>query len=75
MPWGKEDRFFKLELAHRLAAMLPNARVEPIEGGRTFIAIDRPQEVSDLIAAFMSDEVPKSQPVAGRSTLDPADVT
>ena len=34
LAWGADDRYFKLELAHRLAAMIPAARVEPIARGR-----------------------------------------
>ncbi|MBN8866292.1 MAG: alpha/beta hydrolase [Solirubrobacterales bacterium] len=52
LAWGTGDRFFKLELAERLAAMIPNARIAEIEGGKTFVALDNPDEVADLITDF-----------------------
>lgn len=50
--WGTEDRFFKLAHAERLAAAVPDARVEPIPGGGTFVALDRPERVAELIGEF-----------------------
>ena len=57
MVWGDRDRFFKLELAHRLAAMLKNATVIPVEGGRAFVMLDEPDLVAGHIAEFVSREV------------------
>ncbi len=53
--WGDKDIVFRLELAQRLAAMIPGAGVETIEGARTFVMLDEPEQVSDRIAAFLSD--------------------
>ncbi len=53
--WGDADRFFKISLAQRLADTFPQARLSPVEGGRTFIPWDEPerlaQEISGLVAA------------------------
>jgi hypothetical protein len=35
--------------------MIPSARIETIEGARTFVMLDEPEQVSDRIAAFLSD--------------------
>jgi pimeloyl-ACP methyl ester carboxylesterase len=50
--WGTEDRFFKLAIARRLAAMLPDARIAEIPDGKTFVPIDQPQRVAELVAEF-----------------------
>ncbi|HMW45264.1 MAG TPA: alpha/beta hydrolase, partial [Solirubrobacterales bacterium] len=72
--WGESDRFFKPELAERLAAMIPNSRIEKVEGGRTFVALDDPEKVSNLIVEFMNGAVtPAGRTDAQRSTLAGAD--
>jgi pimeloyl-ACP methyl ester carboxylesterase len=50
--WGAADRFFKLDLAHRLQAAFRDARLVEIEGGRTFVPLDEPDRVADEICAF-----------------------
>ena len=50
--WSREDRFFKLEHAEQLARDLPNARLEWIEGARTFSAEDQPNRLAELISGF-----------------------
>jgi pimeloyl-ACP methyl ester carboxylesterase len=49
--WGAADRFFKPQLARRLAAVFPDARLVEVEGGRTFLPLDEPQRVADEIRA------------------------
>jgi pimeloyl-ACP methyl ester carboxylesterase len=53
--WGQDDRFFKPDLGRRLAAVLPNARLEPIAGARTFVAEDAPEALADLIRGFVRE--------------------
>jgi pimeloyl-ACP methyl ester carboxylesterase len=53
--WSQDDAFFPIEDARRLAAALPNARLEVIERARTFSMIDQPDELAGLIAEFASD--------------------
>jgi pimeloyl-ACP methyl ester carboxylesterase len=50
--WSRNDRFFPLEHAERLAAILPQGRLEWIEGARTFSPEDRPERLAELIGAF-----------------------
>ena len=52
LAWDDEDRFFKWELAQRLAAAFPNARLEKIARSKTFIPEDQPEELAALVAAF-----------------------
>jgi pimeloyl-ACP methyl ester carboxylesterase len=50
--WGAADPFFKLDLAQRLRAAFPDARLVSVEGGRTFLPLDEPERVADEISAF-----------------------
>ena len=52
--WAPEDRFFKLENANRLAATIPNARLETIDDARAFVSLDQPERVAELIGEFVS---------------------
>jgi pimeloyl-ACP methyl ester carboxylesterase len=52
--WGAQDRFFKLDHARRLAAVLGDPPVVEIEGARTFVPLDRPDAVADAIAAHLA---------------------
>lgn len=50
--WAPEDHWFKVECAERLAAAMPNARVERIADSKTFVPIDQPERLSDVVRAF-----------------------
>jgi pimeloyl-ACP methyl ester carboxylesterase len=60
--WGMRDKFFKVTEAERLAALFPNARLERIEDSRTFVQMDAPDRLADLIAEFASAPSPSSAP-------------
>jgi pimeloyl-ACP methyl ester carboxylesterase len=47
--WSAEDRFFPPEHGERLAKIIPDARLELIEGARTFSPEDRPERLAELI--------------------------
>jgi pimeloyl-ACP methyl ester carboxylesterase len=50
--WSADDEFFPVEDANRLAAALPNSRVEVIPHAKTFSMIDQPDILADLITDF-----------------------
>jgi pimeloyl-ACP methyl ester carboxylesterase len=50
--WSADDVFFPVEDGRRLAAALPDSRLEVIEKARTFSMIDQPDRLADLIADF-----------------------
>jgi pimeloyl-ACP methyl ester carboxylesterase len=50
--WSEDDAFFPLEDGRRLAATMPDARLEVIPEARTFSMIDQPDELAGLIADF-----------------------
>lgn len=52
LAWGARDPFFTVDLARRLAARLPGAELELIDGGGVFVPLDRPAEVAEAIAGF-----------------------
>jgi pimeloyl-ACP methyl ester carboxylesterase len=49
--WGAEDRLFPFSDAERLAATLPNARLERIPNARAFVQLDAPERLAQLIAS------------------------
>ena len=51
--WAREDRFFPYRHAERLAQVIPNARLEPIEDSLTFVPEDQPERLAGLIGAFL----------------------
>ena len=53
--WGADDKFFTLADARRLADLIPDSRLVPIEGGRTFVSLDRPSRVAEEIAKFVAE--------------------
>ncbi|HEX4190842.1 MAG TPA: alpha/beta fold hydrolase [Marmoricola sp.] len=53
LAWGAEDKFFPLSLAERLAAILPDARIELVPGARTLVPFDRPDILNPMILDFL----------------------
>ena len=54
--WSRGDRVFPLEDGKRLAADL-DAQLEVLDDTRTFIPLDQPDRLAELIGAFVSDRV------------------
>ena len=52
LAWAEHDRLFPMSLAHRLAGLLPDARVVPVPDSATFIPEDQPSKLADLIVEF-----------------------
>jgi pimeloyl-ACP methyl ester carboxylesterase len=48
--WSADDTFFELSDGERLAAILPNARLEIIDNARTFSMVDRPDRLAELLS-------------------------
>lgn len=49
--WGRADPFFAASHPERLATDIPDARLEWVEGAKTFVPLDAPGRLADLIAA------------------------
>jgi pimeloyl-ACP methyl ester carboxylesterase len=52
LAWAPDDKLFPLELAQKLAAALPDARVETIADSRAFSMIDQPDRLATLMMNF-----------------------
>jgi pimeloyl-ACP methyl ester carboxylesterase len=52
LAWAAEDRLFPLQLAYRLAGLLPHARVVPIPDSYTFVPHDQPELLARLVVDF-----------------------
>ena len=50
--WSADDVFFEQEDGVRLAATIPNARLEVIAGARTFSMVDQPDRLADLLSTI-----------------------
>ena len=69
LAWAAEDRFFKISFAERLAAVFPDARLEPIQDAWTFVSEDQPEVLARLIAEFAGgsgDNRPRDAAGSGR---------
>jgi pimeloyl-ACP methyl ester carboxylesterase len=52
--WAPEDPIFKLSYAERLAQTIPDARIETIPDAKTFVPLDQPQRLAEVIGAFVA---------------------
>ncbi|MEZ0051530.1 pimeloyl-ACP methyl ester carboxylesterase [Mycobacterium sp. MAA66] len=50
--WSADDVFFELGDGEKLARIIPNARLEVIDGARTFSMLDRPDRLADLLSTI-----------------------
>ncbi|MBA2240289.1 MAG: alpha/beta hydrolase [Solirubrobacterales bacterium] len=55
LAWGTDDRFFTLADAKRLAGVIPAARLVEIDEAKTFVALDQPERLAELIESFVSE--------------------
>jgi pimeloyl-ACP methyl ester carboxylesterase len=55
--WSADDRVFPIEDGRRLAADLPNSRLELVEDAYTFSMEDNPTRLAELIAGFVREPV------------------
>jgi len=62
LAWAPDDKLFPLELARRLAAALPDARLETIAESRAFSMIDQPDRLAGLV-----EEVAAQRSAAGQA--------
>ncbi|HVY10281.1 MAG TPA: alpha/beta hydrolase [Mycobacteriales bacterium] len=53
--WAEDDKAFPMKLARRLAALIPDCRLETVPDARTFVALDAP----DVLVSLIEDFVPR----------------
>ena len=51
--WSRDDRFFPAEHARKLAEIMPNARLEWIDGAGALVPQDQPDRLAELIRQFI----------------------
>ena len=51
LAWGSEDRIVPLEAGEMYAQLLPDARLEVVDGGGHWLELDRPDELARLVIA------------------------
>jgi pimeloyl-ACP methyl ester carboxylesterase len=70
--WAREDRAFPVAHAHRLAALLPDARVEEVEDSLAFVPEDQPERLADAIVRFVrATPAAPARTVAGTGAARP----
>jgi pimeloyl-ACP methyl ester carboxylesterase len=52
LAWAPGDRFFPISYAERLAGAMKNARIVEIPDSKTFVPLDQPAQLAELIADF-----------------------
>ncbi len=62
--WGRRARLFPVADARRLAADLPQGRLELVDDTRTFISLDQPDRLAGLIGRFVAEPAPALVPAA-----------
>ena len=55
------DKFFPVADAQRLAQTLPDARLERIDNARTFVQLDDPGRLAELIGGFVASAAVPSE--------------
>jgi len=55
--WARDDKVFPPKHAEELARLIPDARLEWIEDSRTFVSIDQPARVAEVIRDFVREPV------------------
>jgi pimeloyl-ACP methyl ester carboxylesterase len=63
--WAPEDRIFKLSYAQRLAEVIPDATIETIADAKTFVPLDQPVRLAELISAFVGRTVTTPESARG----------
>ena len=63
LAWAPGEKFFPYAHARRLADIIPDARIEAVEDARTFLPLDRPDALADLIRDFV-----RQPPAPGTAT-------
>jgi pimeloyl-ACP methyl ester carboxylesterase len=53
--WGRDDRIVPSECGERYAKTLARARLAVVEGAGHFVEMEKPQELSELVTAFLNE--------------------
>jgi pimeloyl-ACP methyl ester carboxylesterase len=56
LAWAPGDRFFPISYAQRLRETIPDATLEQVEDAKTFVPLDQPGRLAELIAGFVASK-------------------
>jgi pimeloyl-ACP methyl ester carboxylesterase len=56
--WGEEDVWIPVDRAHRLAALIPGARLELIKGAGHLVQLDQPVALAAALHRWLGDTAP-----------------
>jgi pimeloyl-ACP methyl ester carboxylesterase len=73
--WAEDERLFPREHAARLAELLPDARLETVADSRTFIPLDQPGSLAELIGGFLGGPSNSRPPTPATSSSTPPAVS
>jgi pimeloyl-ACP methyl ester carboxylesterase len=71
--WGEQDRYFPARLGRRLSEAFPHASFTAVPGGRTFLPLDHPGEVTREIIAARPDQAEPDAAEPDAAEPDPAE--
>jgi pimeloyl-ACP methyl ester carboxylesterase len=57
LAWATHDRVMPIDHAHRLADLLPKARLVEVEDSYTLVALDQPARFAELVSGFVTHSV------------------
>jgi pimeloyl-ACP methyl ester carboxylesterase len=60
--WGRDDAWIPVDRAHRLAGLIPGARLQLVDGAGHLVQLDRPEALTAALTRWLSpapDRAPK----------------
>ncbi len=55
--WGTDDTWIPVDRAHRLADLIPGAKLELIEGAGHLVQLDQPVALASTLTSWLRDRV------------------
>jgi pimeloyl-ACP methyl ester carboxylesterase len=52
--WGRDDAWIPVDRAHRLAGLIPGARLQLVDGAGHLVQLDRPEALTAALTRWLS---------------------
>jgi pimeloyl-ACP methyl ester carboxylesterase len=69
--WADRERMFPRAHAERLVELLPDARLEIVADSKTFVPLDQPSRLAELVAGFVDPSTSPPTPATSSSSAPP----